>query len=56
MVAGANPMLLKQGIALGTAAVVARIREMDKPVSGREGVAQIAAISGGGRNDRPDDR
>jgi len=45
VVAGANPMILKQGIALGTAAVVARIREMSQPVSGRERVAQIAAIS-----------
>ncbi len=47
VVAGANPMILKQGIALGTAAVVARIREMSQPVSGREGVSQIAAISSG---------
>jgi chaperonin GroEL len=45
VVAGANPIMLKQGIALGTNAVVARIREMAQPVSGREGVAQIAAIS-----------
>ena len=45
VVAGANPMILKQGIALGTAAVVARIREMSQPVSGRERVSQIAAIS-----------
>jgi chaperonin GroEL len=45
VVAGANPMILKQGIALGTAAVVARIREITTPVSGRAGVSQIAAIS-----------
>jgi chaperonin GroEL len=45
VVAGANPMILKGGIAQGTAALVARIREMSQPVSGREGVAQIAAIS-----------
>jgi chaperonin GroEL len=47
VVAGANPMILKQGIALGTAAVVARIREMSTPVSGREGVVHIASISSG---------
>src|ERR1700739_2641234 len=45
VVAGANPILLKQGIALGTNAVVARIRESARPVSGREGVAQIASIA-----------
>ncbi|HWE61814.1 MAG TPA: chaperonin GroEL, partial [Chloroflexota bacterium] len=43
--AGTNPMLLKQGIALGTAAVLERIREFTTPVSGREGVKQIASIS-----------
>jgi chaperonin GroEL len=47
VVAGANPMILKLGISAGTAAVVARIREMSTPVSGREGVTQIAAISSG---------
>src|ERR1700690_2919802 len=43
--AGTNPMLLKQGIARGTEAVVGRIRELTSPVSGREGVEQIASIS-----------
>ena len=43
--AGANPMMLKQGIALGTAAVLGRIREITTPVSGRAGVEQIATIS-----------
>jgi chaperonin GroEL len=59
VVAGANPIMLKQGIAIGTNAVVARIREMAQPVSGREGVAQIAAISSADqyrRDDRRGDR
>ncbi len=45
VVAGANPMILRQGIALGTAAVLERIKETSRPVSGREGVAHIATIS-----------
>jgi chaperonin GroEL len=45
VVAGANPMILKQGIALGTAAVISRLREQSTPISGRAGVSQIATIS-----------
>jgi len=45
VVAGANPVILKLGIARGTAAVLQRIRSQSTPVSGREGVTQIAAIS-----------
>src|SRR5437588_3894683 len=43
--AGANPMLLKQGIDLATAKVVEAIKGMAKEVQGREEVAQVAAIS-----------
>src|SRR5437868_5229129 len=43
--AGANPMLLKQGIDLATEKVVAAIKGMAKEVQGREEVAQVAAIS-----------
>ncbi|MBA2518958.1 MAG: chaperonin GroEL, partial [Chloroflexia bacterium] len=43
--AGANPMLLKQGIDLATGAVVSRILEMATPVKGREDIAQVASIS-----------
>src|SRR5437667_5450168 len=43
--AGANPMLLKQGIELATDKVVAAIKGMAKEVQGREEVAQVAAIS-----------
>src|SRR5690349_5715704 len=43
--AGANPMLLKRGIDLGTAALVARIREMAQPVQGRDEIANVATNS-----------
>src|SRR5204862_4229070 len=43
--AGANPMLLKRGIDLGTEAVVAAIRANAKPVNSQEEVASVATIS-----------
>src|ERR671926_706236 len=43
--AGANPMLLKQGIDLATDAIVGRIQEMATEVKGKEEIAQVAAIS-----------
>ncbi|HVX29389.1 MAG TPA: chaperonin GroEL [Nitrolancea sp.] len=43
--AGANPMLLKQGIDLGTDKVVEKLKSMAKEVRGREDIAQVAAIS-----------
>jgi len=43
--AGANAMLLKQGIDLASEAVVNRIREMATEVKGRDEIAQVAAIS-----------
>jgi chaperonin GroEL len=43
--AGANAMLLKQGIDLGSEALVDKIQSMATPVKGREEVAQVAAIS-----------
>src|SRR5215203_535459 len=43
--AGANAMLLKQGLSLAGDAVVARIREQATPVKGKEEIAQVAAIS-----------
>lgn len=43
--AGANAMLLKQGIDLAAAAIVARIKEMATPVKGQEEIAQVATIS-----------
>ncbi|MEK7215982.1 MAG: chaperonin GroEL [Chloroflexota bacterium] len=43
--AGANPMSLKRGIEKSVAAVVAEIRTLSTPVSGKDQVAQVAAIS-----------
>src|ERR687884_1516552 len=43
--AGANAMLLKQGIDLATDAIVGRIQEMATEVKGKEEIAQVAAIS-----------
>jgi chaperonin GroEL len=43
--AGANAMLLKQGIDLATEAIVARIGEISTEVQGKEEIAQVAAIS-----------
>jgi chaperonin GroEL len=43
--AGANAMLLKQGIDLGSAALVERLSDMATPVKGKAEIAQVAAIS-----------
>ncbi|HEX5939345.1 MAG TPA: chaperonin GroEL, partial [Dehalococcoidia bacterium] len=43
--AGANPMSLKRGLEHGTDAVVEKLRDMAKPVAGRNQIAQVAAIS-----------
>ena len=43
--AGANAMLLKQGIDLGAAALVERLSDMATPVKGKDEIAQVAAIS-----------
>src|SRR3954466_4193919 len=43
--AGANAMLLKQGIDRGAAALVQKLQEMATPVKGKEEMAQVAAIS-----------
>ena len=43
--AGANPMSLKRGIEKGVDALVARIKELSTPVTGKEQVAQVASIS-----------
>ncbi|MBA2278415.1 MAG: chaperonin GroEL [Chloroflexia bacterium] len=43
--AGANAMLLKQGIDLASEAIVARIRELATEVKGKEEIAQVASIS-----------
>jgi chaperonin GroEL len=43
--AGANAMLLKQGIDLGANAIVEAIQDMAVPVKGKDEIAQVAAIS-----------
>jgi chaperonin GroEL len=43
--AGANPMLLKQGIDLATDRIVEAIKEMATEVQGRDEIAQVATIS-----------
>jgi len=43
--AGANPMLLKQGLDKGCQAVVAELRKMATPVQGKEDIAHVASIS-----------
>ncbi|MBM4435827.1 MAG: chaperonin GroEL [Actinobacteria bacterium] len=43
--AGANPMIIKRGLAKGVEAVVAEIKSQAKQIRGREEIAQIAAIS-----------
>ncbi len=43
--AGANPMLLKQGIEAGTAALSAKIKEMAVSIDSVEDIASVASIS-----------
>ncbi|MEX2236534.1 MAG: chaperonin GroEL [Dehalococcoidia bacterium] len=43
--AGANPMGLKRGLEKGTDAVVEGLREIAKPVAGRNQIAQVASIA-----------
>src|SRR5512136_1134959 len=43
--AGANPMLLKRGIEMGTAVLVEEIKKMAKQVKGKEDIAHVAANS-----------
>src|SRR5579872_501325 len=45
LAAGANPMQLKTGIQLATAAVVEYIKNLAIPVDGRKEIEQIAAIT-----------
>jgi chaperonin GroEL len=45
LAAGANPMLLKRGINLGTQAVVEEISKLSIPVKGKHDIEHIAAIA-----------
>jgi chaperonin GroEL len=44
--AGANPMSLKRGLEQSVEAVIEGIRDVAKPVAGKEQIAQVATISG----------
>ena len=44
--AGANPMSVKRGLERAVDAVIAGIRDVAKPVAGKEQIAQVATISG----------
>src|SRR3990172_477378 len=44
--AGANPMNLKRGIEAGVEAVVKALRDLARPVAGKEQISQVATISG----------
>jgi len=48
--AGANPMQIKWGIEAGRDAIVKALKEMATPVSGRDGIAQVASISAADKN------
>ena len=47
LAAGANPLIMKKGIASATAAAVAAIKENSKPVNGTEDIARVGAVSSG---------
>src|SRR5207245_4142640 len=44
--AGTNPMSLKRGLEAGVQAIIEGIRDLAKPVTGKEQIAQVATISG----------
>ncbi|SHJ57434.1 chaperonin GroEL [Hathewaya proteolytica DSM 3090] len=43
--AGANPMLIRQGIRIAVDKAVEQIKTFSKPISGKEDIARVAAIS-----------
>ena len=43
--AGANPLAIKRGIETGTQAVIKKLKEMAKPITNRQEIAQVATIS-----------
>ncbi|MBQ3099233.1 MAG: chaperonin GroEL, partial [Kiritimatiellae bacterium] len=45
--AGANPMVLRRGIEAAVEEAVAGLKELSEPVSGKQAIAQVAAISAG---------
>ncbi len=47
LAAGANPIILKKGMQKATDAAVAALKDMSKPVNGKEQIARVAAVSSG---------
>ena len=47
LAAGANPMIMKRGIAKATAAAIEAIKENSKPVNGTDDIARVGAVSSG---------
>ena len=47
LAAGANPMVLKRGIEDATNAAVEGLKEVSRPISGKQAIAQVASISAG---------
>ena len=47
LAAGANPMVLKKGIEDAAAAAVDGLKEISRPISGKQAIAQVASISAG---------
>lgn len=45
--AGANPMILKKGIAKATDAVVEALKSISKPIESKNAIAQVASVSAG---------
>ncbi|HHT15399.1 MAG: chaperonin GroEL [Christensenellales bacterium] len=45
LAAGANPMGLRQGIEMATAAAVEGLKEISQPISSKNSIAQVASIS-----------
>ncbi|MDY5100547.1 MAG: chaperonin GroEL [Oscillospiraceae bacterium] len=47
LAAGANPMVLRRGIAKATAAAVAEVKSISQPVNGTSDIARVGTISSG---------
>ena len=47
LAAGANPMVLKKGIEDAASAAVDGLKEISRPISGKQAIAQVASISAG---------
>ncbi len=48
--AGANPMVIRRGIEAAVDVAVNSLKELSKPIAGKQSIAQVAAISAGDEN------